>query len=107
MVNTDSYAWGISGLAPGRVYLRLVAGSNVQVRGGSPAAGQSGGNTYDIESVPAGISLAVNAGKWTDTVNVGSDPVNLPQSILDPIQGAVAAFWRARIGNLEKAGGHP
>jgi hypothetical protein len=87
--SSDSYAWGIGGLSPGHVYLPQETGLSVQVLGGSPAAGQTGGNTYDIQSVPAGVSLAVNAGKGTDTVNVGSDPVNLPQSILDGIQGAV------------------
>jgi hypothetical protein len=106
--NTDSYAWGISGLSLGRIYFG--GGSkNVQVLGGSPAAGQPGGNTYDIESVPAGFSLAVNAGKGTDTVNVGSDPVNLPQSILDGIQGAVTVTGTGvnTTLNFNDQGGNP
>jgi len=80
--NTDWYAWGVSGLSLGRIYFG--AGSNVQVQGGSPAAGRTGSNTYSIQSVPAGISLALNAGTGGDTVNVGSS-INT----LDPIQGAI------------------
>jgi hypothetical protein len=47
-------------------------------------------NTFDVQATAAGIATTINAGTGGDTVNVGSDPVNLPQSILDPIQGAVA-----------------
>jgi hypothetical protein len=83
--NRDSYDWGISGLAPQRIYLDLGTGSNIQVLGGSPAAGQTGGNTYDIQSTPAGTSLTVKAGRGTDTVNVGGAAAQT----LDPILGSV------------------
>jgi hypothetical protein len=83
--NTDSYAWGVSGLGPHRIYLNLGTGSSIQVLGGSPAAGQTGGNTYDIQSTPAGTSLQVTAGSGTDTINVGGATAQT----LDSILGAV------------------
>src|SRR5262249_22777509 len=95
--NNDAVGWGISGLAPERIYLSLghdpsgldPFGSSVDVFGSSPPVAQSGGNTYALQSVPSGVNVVLVAGRGTDTVNVGSDPVNLSQSILDPIQGPV------------------
>ena len=46
MFNTDSTGWGVSGLAPSRIYFNLGSGSSVQVAGGSPPTGQSSGNTF-------------------------------------------------------------
>jgi hypothetical protein len=82
--STVSSVWEVNGLAPLVIELTMAAGSNVQVLGGSPAAGQNGGNTYDIESVPVGVSLALKAGTGADTVNVGS-----AANTLDPIEGPV------------------
>jgi hypothetical protein len=73
--NTDSYGWGVSGLAPQGIYIFLGTGSSVQVLGGSPAAGQTGGNTYAIQSVPAGVSLTLTGGTGTDTLH-GPDTAN-------------------------------
>jgi hypothetical protein len=80
--NNDGYAWGVSGLAPHRIYFNLGTGSNIQVLGGSPTAGQTGGNTYDIQSTPAGTSLTVKAGRGTDTVSVGGATAQTLDSIL-------------------------
>jgi hypothetical protein len=80
--NTDSYGWGVSGLAPQRIYLFLGTGSSVQVLGGSPATGQTGGNTFNVQSTAPGVNLAVNAGAGSDTVNLGS-----AANSLDPITG--------------------
>jgi hypothetical protein len=65
--NTDSYAWGVSGLSPGRIYFNLGTGSSVQALGGSPAAGQSGGNSYAIQSTQPGVALSVTGGTGNDT----------------------------------------
>jgi N-acetylneuraminic acid mutarotase len=81
---TGFFGWDVSGLSPGQVYLPLGAGSSVQVRGGSPTAGATGGNSYSIQSVPAGVSLNLNAGKGTDTVNVGS---GIPAGMVSLWQG--------------------
>jgi hypothetical protein len=69
-----NYRYLLYGLAPGRVYLDVDPGSSVQVFGGS------GGNTFDVQSTPAGVNLTVNAGAGSDTVNVGS-----AANSLDPI----------------------
>jgi hypothetical protein len=53
--NQDWYAWGVSGLSANRIYFGLGTGSSIQV-----LDGQSGGNTYTIQSVPAGIALSIN-----------------------------------------------
>jgi hypothetical protein len=77
--NNDGYAWGISNLAPHRIYFNLGTGSSIQVLGGS------GGNGYDIQSTPAGTALTVQAGSGTDTINVGGANTQT----LDPILGSV------------------
>jgi hypothetical protein len=105
----------VAGLLPpsnvglGRLWFQLDSATPVSILAGSPPAGQPGGNTFDIESVPAGISLAVNTGKGADTVNVGSDPVNLPQSILDGVQGAVTVTGTGgnTTLNFNDQGGNP
>jgi hypothetical protein len=90
--NTDSYAWGISGLAPERIYLPLGGtGSNVQVLGGSPAAGQSGGSTYNIQSTPAGVALSLSAGTGGDAINVGD-----ANNTLSGIQGALTVIAQGK-----------
>jgi hypothetical protein len=82
---SDSFGyWGMDGLAPQRIDIQLGTASSVQVLGGSPAAGQSGGNTYSIPSTLASTALALEAGTGGDIVNVGS-----ATSTLDPIQGTV------------------
>jgi hypothetical protein len=53
------------------------------------ATGDKTGNIFDVESVQAGENVTVQAGAGGDQVNIGSDPVNLPLSTLDAIQGAV------------------
>lgn len=78
------YNFLLTGLAPAPLYFALDSGAPVTVMGGN------GGNTYDVEGVPAGIALALKTGTGTDTVNIGSNPSNLPQSIVDGIQGTVA-----------------
>jgi hypothetical protein len=83
--NSDSYAWGVSGLSVGRIYLG--SGAHIEVLGGSPAPGQQGSNSYAIQSVPAGISLTLKASSGGDTVNVGSST-----NTLDPIQGALSIY---------------
>jgi hypothetical protein len=82
--NNDGYAWGVSGLSPHRIYFALGTGSTAQVLGGS------GGNTYDIQSTPAGTALTVNAGSGTDTINVGGATAQT----LDSILGAVTVTGR-------------
>jgi autotransporter-associated beta strand protein len=83
--SNDGYAWGIGGLSPGHIYFGLGSGSSINVLGGSPATGQSGGNTYSIQSVPSAVSLMLNTGTGGDTVNVGSTA-----NTLDPIQGTLS-----------------
>jgi Ca2+-binding RTX toxin-like protein len=73
--NTVSSVWEVTGLPPQVIELTLSTGSNVQVLGGSPAAGQSGGNTYAVQSVPAGVSLTLTGGTGTDTLH-GPDTAN-------------------------------
>src|SRR5262249_40147490 len=49
---------------------------------------------YNVESTVANMPVTLNTGTSNDTVNVGSDPVNLPQSKLDGIQGLVTVNGR-------------
>jgi hypothetical protein len=56
------------------------------------ATGVRTGNTFDVEAVPAGENVSIQAGVGSDTVNVGSNPANLSQSIFDGIQGTVAVY---------------
>jgi hypothetical protein len=73
--STDpTYRYLLNGLANGPIYLDVDPGSSVQVFGGS------GGNTFNVQSTAAGVSLAVNAGAGNDTVNLGS-----AANSLDPI----------------------
>jgi len=82
MFNTDSAGWGVSGLAPSRIYFNLGSGSSIQVAGGSPPTGQSLGNTFNIQAVPTGVAVTLTGGTGKDMVNVGSST-----NTLDPIQG--------------------
>jgi hypothetical protein len=66
--STVSSVWEVDGLAPQVIELVLSTGSSVKVLGGSPAANQSGGNTYAVQSVPAGVSLTLTGGTGTDTL---------------------------------------
>jgi N-acetylneuraminic acid mutarotase len=101
---TGFYGWGVSGLSPGQVYLPLGTGSSVQVKGGSPAAGQAGSNSYSIQSVPAGIALTLTTGTGGDLVNVGSSA-----NTLDPIHGtlSVAGQGANTSLNFNDQGGTP
>jgi hypothetical protein len=80
-----SSVWEVDGLASQVIELTLSTGSKVQVLGGSPAAGQTGGNTYDIQSTPAGTALTVKAGRGTDTINVGGATAESLDSILGSV----------------------
>jgi hypothetical protein len=81
---TVSSVWEVSGLAPQVIEFTLGTGSQVQVLGGSPAAGQTGGNTYNVQSTPAGTALTLTAGSGGDTVTVGD-----ANNTLGGIQGAL------------------
>jgi hypothetical protein len=82
--STDpTYRYLLNGLAPSPIYLDVDPGSSVQVQGGSA------GNTFNVQSTPAGVNLAIDAGAGSDTVNVGS-----AANTLDPIQGAVTVNGR-------------
>jgi hypothetical protein len=73
----------VVGLAPATIsWLSLPPATPVTIRGGS------GGNNFRVNST-AGSPLTIVAGTGIDTVDVGSDPVNLPLSTLNAIQGAV------------------
>jgi hypothetical protein len=53
-------------------------------RGRGPAEGNEGANTVDIEGVPAGTTISINAGGGDDTINLA--PTGL---LLDAIEGQV------------------
>jgi hypothetical protein len=66
------------------------------------------GGTYDVQSTDASAPVTINTGLGLNTVNIGSDPVNLPQSILDPIQGAVTVNGAGNTTlNFNDKGGTP
>jgi hypothetical protein len=79
-----SSVWEVDGLAPQVIELTLSTGSKVQVVGGSPAAGQTGSNTYNVQTTPAGTTLTLDAGSGGDTVKVGD-----ANNTLGGIQGAL------------------
>jgi hypothetical protein len=66
--STVSSVWEVSGLAPQVIELVLGTGSNVQVLGGSPTAGQTGGNTYNIQSTIPGVALTISGGTGNNTL---------------------------------------
>ncbi len=51
---------------------------------------QNAGNIFNVQGVAAGTTVSMRTGTGYDQVNVGSDPLNLSQSTLDPIQGPVS-----------------
>jgi hypothetical protein len=73
-----TYRYLLNGLAPGQIFLDVDPGSSIQVQGGS------GGNTFNVQSNPAGVTTTVNAGSGNDVVNIGS-----PANTLDPIRGGI------------------
>jgi hypothetical protein len=88
--STVSSVWEVSGLAPQVIELTMGTGSSVSVLGGSPAAGQSGSNTYNVQSTPAGTSLMLKTGSGGDLINMGNptDPSQpTATSSLSAIQG--------------------
>ena len=70
------------------VTLNLGLGAGAQpsagARGRGPAEGNDGSNTVDIEGVPAGTTISINAGGGDDTVSLA--PTGL---LLDAIEGEV------------------
>jgi hypothetical protein len=72
-IGNDGYAWGIVGLAPGRIYFNLGSSSNLQVLGGSPVRGSNLGNTFTVASLAA-LNLSIKGGTGNDTFQVQSQP---------------------------------
>ncbi len=73
--NYDGRAFGISGLAPSRMYFELANGSNLQVLGGSPVQGSSLGNAFTIASLPA-FNLSIKGGTGNDTFHAQTQPTS-------------------------------
>jgi hypothetical protein len=69
-------------LSPWLKYSNL---SSLTIHGGVPASGK---NTFSVLGTAAGTSTTLSGGN--SDFNFGSDPANLQQSVLDPIQGPVA-----------------
>jgi hypothetical protein len=111
--STDpNYRYLVNGLAPapGRIYLDLDPGSSVQVLGGS------GGNTFNMQSAPAGISISLDGGSGTNTLDytgyTGSVVADLQtgmatgfssianiQNLIGASGGAAQGFYNLLIGN--------
>jgi hypothetical protein len=108
--STVSSVWEVNGLATQVIELAMATGSNVQVLGGSPAAGQTGGNTYNLVDVPVLKSFKLSGGTGNDTYVVGSAVAN-PATIADKgssntlVGPNVASTWSvtgANSGSLGK-----
>jgi hypothetical protein len=119
--NNDGYEWGISGLAPGRIYFGLNGPSSAKILGGSPAPGFHLGNTYNIQSFLPGLNLSIEGGTGNDAFlvqspapagtsvsligNVGNDTlfgpnVNATWSITNTNAGNVAGVSFSNMPNL-------
>jgi hypothetical protein len=110
LFNTDSTGWGVSGLAPSQIYMNLGSGSSVQVAGGSPATGQSGGNTFTIQSAPVALSISGGTGNdgfiFTNTAPLGANVSLAGGGGNDTLQGPnTANTWQisaANAGTLDR-----
>jgi hypothetical protein len=77
--------------------------SSMQLQGGTSP------NVFGVQETKAATPVVIRPGTGGDVVNVGSDSVNLPQSVLDPIQGAVTVNGAGgnTILNFNDKGGTP
>jgi hypothetical protein len=66
--------------------LNTLGTKSLTLRGGNATS------TFNLQGTSVGTTTTVYTGTTLDQINVGSNPVNPPQSIFDPIQGPITVY---------------